>query len=210
VKTDIASQPQNDDIIYPSAIPFVLVHLSCFGVIWSGITWQAVVLGSALYWLRIFGIGAGYHRYFAHRSYSTSRAVQFVLAFLSQTTAQKSVLWWAAKHRHHHLHSNTAEDVHSPRHRGFVYSHLGWIFSRRSDGTDFVKVADLARYPELKWLHRLELVPAFLLAVSCYFLAGWPGLIVGFLLEHRSRLSRDFLHQLAGARPRFQTLRDRR
>jgi stearoyl-CoA desaturase (delta-9 desaturase) len=170
----------HDDIIYPSALPFVLVHLSCFAAFWSGITWQAVALCAALYWLRIFAIGAGYHRYFAHRAYSTSRAFQFVLAVLSQTTAQKSVLWWASKHRHHHLHSDTKDDIHSPRHKGFIYSHLGWIFSRRHDLTDFVKIADFARYPEMMWLHKYELVPAVILALLCFVIAGWPGLVVGF------------------------------
>jgi stearoyl-CoA desaturase (delta-9 desaturase) len=105
---------------------------------------------------------------------------QFVLAFLAQTTAQKSVLWWADKHRHHHLHSDTGEDVHSPRHKGFIYSHLGWIFSRRHDDVDLVKVADLARYPELMWLHRFELLPAIVLAGLCFLVAGWSGLVVGF------------------------------
>ena len=105
----------HDDIMYPSAIPFIFFHLASFAAIWSGITWQAVALCAALYWLRIFSIGAGYHRYFAHRAYSTSRVFQFILAFLSQSSAQKSILWWAAKHRHHHLHSDTQEDVHSPR-----------------------------------------------------------------------------------------------
>ncbi|HWV44045.1 acyl-CoA desaturase [Pseudorhodoplanes sp.] len=170
----------HEDIIYPSAIPFVLVHLACFAAIWSGVTWQAVALGIALYWLRIFAIGAGYHRYFSHRSYSTSRVFQFILAVLAQSTAQKSVLWWAAKHRHHHLHSDTPEDVHSPRHKGFFYSHVGWIFARRHDTTDLVKVEDFARYPELMWLHRFELVPAVGLAVLCFLLAGWPGLFIGF------------------------------
>ena len=94
----------HEDIVYPSAIPFILVHLACIAAIWSGITWQAVAIGVILYWLRIFAIGAGYHRYFSHRSYSTSRVFQFILALLAQTSAQKSVLWWAAKHRHHHLH----------------------------------------------------------------------------------------------------------
>ena len=70
--------------------------------------------------------------------------------------AQKSVLWWAAKHRHHHLHSDTEQDVHSPRHKGFIYSHVGWIFARRHDATDLVKIADFARYPELMWLHKLR------------------------------------------------------
>jgi stearoyl-CoA desaturase (delta-9 desaturase) len=178
--TDVALPEEHDDIVYPSAIPFVLVHLACFGAIWSGVTWQALVLCVALYWLRIFAIGAGYHRLFSHRAYSTSRAFRFVLAVLAQSTAQKSVLWWAAKHRHHHLHSDTEHDVHSPRHTGFLYSHLGWIFSRRHDTFDEATVADLARYPELKWLHKYELAPAAVLALLCFLIAGWSGLFVGF------------------------------
>jgi len=169
-----------DDIIYPSAIPFVLVHLACFAAIWTGVSWTALALGLALYWLRIFSIGAGYHRYFSHRAYDTSRAFQFVLAALSQSTAQKSVLWWAAKHRQHHLHSDTPEDPHSPRQRGFLYSHLGWIFSKRNDSTDLSKVADLAKYPELMWLHRHELTPAVALAVFCFAVGGFQGLVIGF------------------------------
>jgi stearoyl-CoA desaturase (delta-9 desaturase) len=172
--------PGHDDIIYPSAIPFVLAHLACLGAFWTGISWQSIVIGVALYWLRIFTIGAGYHRYFSHRAYSAGRAFQFVLAVLSQSTAQKSVLWWAAKHRHHHLHSDTERDVHSPRHKGFFYSHLGWLFARRHDATDLVKVADFARYPELMWLHKHELVPPILLALFCFLVGGWPGLVVGF------------------------------
>ena len=175
-----ATDREHNDIVYPSAIPFVLVHLTCIAAIWTGITWQAVAIAAVLYWLRIFAIGAGYHRYFSHRAYATSRAAQFVLAALAQSTAQRSVLWWAAKHRHHHLHSDTEHDVHSPRHKGFVYSHVGWIFAAKHDATDLVKIADFARYPELMWLHRYELVPAVILAVICFLIGGWPGLVVGF------------------------------
>jgi len=171
---------EHDDIMYPSAIPFVLAHLACFAAFWTGVTYQAVVICLVLYWLRIFAIGAGYHRYFSHRAYRTGRVFQFVLAFFSQSSAQKSVLWWAAKHRHHHLHSDSEIDIHSPRHKGFIYSHLGWIFARSNDETDLTKIADFARYPELTWLHQHELVPPFLLALACYAVGGWSGLVVGF------------------------------
>jgi stearoyl-CoA desaturase (delta-9 desaturase) len=174
---------EHDDILYPDAIPFLLVHLACFAAFWTGITWEAVALGVSLYWLHIFAIGAGYHRYFSHRSYSTGRVFQFILAFLSQSTAQKSVLWWAAKHRHHHLHSDTEHDVHSPRHKGFLYAHVGWIFARQHDTADLTKIADLTRYPELLWLHRLELVPPLVLALLTFIIGGWPGLVVGFFLS---------------------------
>src|SRR5256885_686581 len=175
-----ASDDAHADIVYPSALPFVLVHLACFAALWSGISWQAIAIGFVLYWVRLFAIGAGYHRYFSHRAYSTSRAFQFLLAFIAQSSAQKSILWWAAKHRHHHLHSDTARDVHSPRHRGFLYSHVGWVFASKNDGTDLVKVADFARYPELMWLHKYELLPAIAVGALAFLAAGWSGLVVGF------------------------------
>src|ERR1700742_3612004 len=105
-----APEREHSDIIYPSAIPFVLVHLACLAAFWTGITWTAVALCITLYWVRIFAIGAGYHRYFSHRAFATSRVFQFALAVLAQSTTQKSVLWWAAKHRHHHRYSDTPQD----------------------------------------------------------------------------------------------------
>src|SRR5271154_2182285 len=175
------SDADHSDIVHPHAVPFVLVHLFCLTAIWTGVTWQALALCVGLYWLRIFAIGAVYHRYFSHRAYSTSRVFQFVLAFLAQTTAQNSVLWWAAMHRRHHLYSDTIEDTHSPRRRGFFYAHVGWIFDAKHAGTDLVRVADLAQFPELRLLDRFELVPAGLLAGLCFLLAGWSGPGGGFL-----------------------------
>jgi stearoyl-CoA desaturase (delta-9 desaturase) len=58
---------------------------------------------------------------------------------------------------------------------------VGWIFARRHEDADLGQVPDLARYPELRWLHRFEIAPALLLAGLCFLLAGWSGLVVGFL-----------------------------
>ena len=173
----------HNDIIYPLTIPFVLVHLAAFGVIWTGISplWAAVCVG--LYVVRMWALTAGFHRYFSHRSYKTSRAFQFFLAFLAQMSAQRGVIWWAAIHRHHHAHSDTPEDVHSPVHAGFWFSHVGWIFHRSKSEADYSKVPDLTRYPELVWLDRFHLVPAILLAVTCFLLGSWEGLFVGFFLS---------------------------
>jgi stearoyl-CoA desaturase (Delta-9 desaturase) len=182
--TDAAAQaaPDNDhdDVVYPATIPFVVVHLSCLAALWTGVTTEALILCAAFYVLRIFAIGAGYHRYFAHRAYKTSRAAQFLLAFLAQTSAQRGVLWWAAKHRRHHRHSDTELDVHSPRRHGFLYAHVGWIFTPRHEATDYAEIADFARYPELVWLDRHPYLPATVLGVLAWLLAGWPGLVVGF------------------------------
>jgi stearoyl-CoA desaturase (delta-9 desaturase) len=152
----------------------------------------------------MFGITAGYHRYFSHRAYATSRPFQFLLALLAQSSGQKSVLWWAAKHRHHHLFSDTADDLHSPRQGGIFHSHLGWVFDRRHAPTDLVKVADIEAYPELRWLHRYEVLPAVVLAVACFLIAGWPGLVVGFcwstVLVYHATFSINSLAHLRGAR----------
>ncbi len=171
----------HDDIIYPDTVPFLLVHLAAVGALWSGVTKTSIILAVALYVVRMFGVTAGYHRYFSHRSFKTSRVGQFLLACLCQSSAQQGALWWAAKHRAHHRHSDTEHDVHSPRLQGFLYSHVGWIFSRKNvNQADYTMVPDLARYPELVWLDKHHKWPAVALAVGCYLFAGWPGLFVGF------------------------------
>ena len=180
---DTTTEEFHDDIIYPSTIPFVLVHLAAFGAVWTGVSEWSISLCIALYLVRMFGVTAGYHRYFSHRSYKTSRLGQFLLAFLCQTSAQKSVLWWAAQHRHHHLHSDTPEDIHSPKHHGFLFAHLGWIFSRKRGEADFSLIPDLTKYPELVWLDRFQNFPALVLAVACFVFGGWEGLFVGFFLS---------------------------
>jgi len=175
-------EPHND-IVYPQAIPFVLVHLSLIAIFWTGFTTLSVVMCVVLYLVRMWALTGGFHRYFSHRSYKTSRFFQFVIAFLGQTSAQRGVLWWAAIHRHHHRHSDTPEDVHSPRHAGFFMSHVGWIFSRQKATADYSTIQDFAQYPELRFLDRHPYFPAFLLAVGCYLVDGWTGLMVGFFLS---------------------------
>ena len=154
--------------------------MGCFAVFWTGLTWRAVVLAVVLYLVRLFAIGAGYHRYFAHRAFRTSRLFQFCLGFLAQTSAQRGILWWAAKHRQHHRYSDTPSDVHSPVQQGFFYAHIGWIFVPRNDATEYAAVRDFARYKELVWLDRQPYLPAALLALMTWLIAGWPGLAVGF------------------------------
>lgn len=169
-----------DRIKLVSTIPFVLVHVACLAALLTGVTVEALLLCAVLYFSRIFGIGAGYHRYFAHRTYKTSRAFQFLLALLAQSSAQRGVLWWAAKHRRHHKHSDTELDAHSPVRRGFLYAHLGWFFTPRHNDTELDAIPDFARFPELRWLDRHQYVPPAAVALLSFLIAGWPGLVVGF------------------------------
>lgn len=148
-----------------------------------GWSWKGFGLAVGLYFIRMFGVTGGYHRYFSHRTYRTSRPFQFVLAWLAQSSLQKGALWWAAHHRDHHKHSDTKLDPHSWREEGFWWSHVGWILSTKTEETDLKKVSDLARYPELRWLNKHHLVPGVLLGVALFLVGSWPALVWGLFVS---------------------------
>ena len=170
------------NLSFVEVVPFAVSHLVILAAFWTGVSWQAAALCVGLLFLRMWGVTAGYHRYFAHRSYKTGRVFQFILAFIAQTSAQKGALWWAAHHRNHHKLSDLPGDLHSPVLDGFWYSHMGWLFAGTSE-TDYSRIKDFAKYPELVWLNKYFLVPPVLLAVACAAIAGWSGLIIGFFLS---------------------------
>src|SRR5262249_17706333 len=139
----------------------------------TGFTWGGVAWAAGMYALVMFGITAGYHRYFAHRSYKASRPVQFVLALIGTMAVQKGVLWWAAHHRHHHKFSDQPEDLHSPVQDGFWWSHVGWILSSAYDRTAYERIKDFAKYPELRWLNENYLWVNLAQAVVLALVGGW-------------------------------------
>jgi stearoyl-CoA desaturase (delta-9 desaturase) len=136
----------------------------------------AVGVALALYALRMFAITAFYHRYFAHRTFRTSRAVQFIFAVIGASSVQRGPLWWAAHHRNHHRHTETAADPHSPTVHGFWWSHMGWFLTAEGFRTDWARIPDLAKYPELRWLDRFDTLIPVALAAALFGL--------GALLEH--------------------------
>ncbi len=166
-----------------TSLPFLGVHIAALGIFLVGFRWYYPVVAIALYFVRMFGITAGFHRYFAHRSYKTNRAFQFVLALLGTLATQKGVLWWAAHHRDHHKYSDQPEDIHSPLQRGFWWSHAGWILCRKYDQTKFDRIRDFAKYPELRWLNKYHLVPPIALAVALFLIGSWPLLVWGFFFS---------------------------
>ncbi len=166
-----------------NVLPFVLMHVACFAAFFAPFHWSYLALAVALYYVRMFFVTAGYHRYFSHRSFKTNRFFQFLLAFLAMTSAQKGILWWAAHHRKHHRYSDTEDDVHSPTKSGFFWSHIGWIMSTKNDATEVQWVADFNRFPELRWLNRHFLVPPVLLAVTLFLVGGWGALVWGFVIS---------------------------
>ena len=127
----------------------------------------------------MFLITAGYHRYFSHRSFRIGRFPQFLMAFGCTTAAQKGPLWWAGHHRVHHRYADTDEDIHSPK-RGFWWSQVGWILCDKYGATEFDEIKDFAKYPELRFINKHDWIGPWSLAVACFLIGGWSGLVVGF------------------------------
>lgn len=162
-----------DRIDWLRAAPFVAMHLACLGAFAVGVSPLAVAIAGLLYALRMFALTAFYHRYFSHRTFRTSRAVQFAFAVLGAASVQRGPLWWAAHHRNHHRHTDTALDPHSPAVHGFLWSHAGWFLTRSGFRTDWSRIPDLARYPELRWLDRFDTLVPVALAAGLYALGAW-------------------------------------
>lgn len=220
---DYSARPQEMKYEFWSSLPFALVHVACLAVFLPGVgvSWPAVALCVALYFIRMHAITGWYHRYFSHRTFKTSRAVQFLFAFIGATAVQKGALWWAAHHRHHHRHSDQDEDIHSPGLHGIWWAHVGWICCEKWKGTDYDAIRDFAKYPELRFLNKNYLLPPLLLALACYLLGyglevsypalgatAWQMTIWGFfisttVLYHATFCINSFCHIIG--RKRYPT-----
>ena len=166
------------------ATPFFLVHvLAVVGAILYPPTWGLVALAVGLYYLRMWGIVVGFHRYFSHRTFKTSRFFQFILELVGVSAVQKGALWWAAHHRHHHRHSDQEPDLHSPTLKGFLWAHVGWILCPKYTAIEYDKIRDFAKYPELRWLDRHYIAVPIALAGILWAVAGTPALVWGGLVS---------------------------
>ncbi|GJM21038.1 MAG: delta 9 acyl-lipid fatty acid desaturase [Planctomycetota bacterium] len=190
------STSTSDKVEWLRAAPFLLLHLGCLAVIWVGASATAVWVAVGLYVVRMLAITGGYHRYFSHRTYQTSRAGQFLLAVIGGASVQRGALWWAAHHRHHHHASDQADDPHSPRQHGFMTSHVGWFLTGRNYRTRTELIPDLMRYPELRFLNRHDGLVPVLLGAALYALGallanvapelgtnGWQMFVWGFCIS---------------------------
>ncbi len=153
-------------------IPFIGLHLACLLVFVVGVSWVAVMTCLLSYFIRMFAITAFYHRYFSHKSFKTSRPLQAVFAAIGATATQRGPIWWAAHHRHHHIHADDAEDGHSPR-DGFWHSHIKWFLMKKNFQVKSKHVQDLKQFPELNFIDRYDIVFPILLATFLFILGGY-------------------------------------
>lgn len=203
------TNPLKTHVDWLGSIPFVTVHLvAIVGVFFFKISWPAILLCIGSYYFRMFTITAGYHRYFSHRSYKTSRAFQFILAALACTCTQKGVLWWAAHHRNHHRYSDTKGDLHSPVVYPVLWAHMTWILDAAYSDYNPDEIRDFAKYPELRFLDQYHLIPVVLFNLILFACGGlnavfWGYFVSTVLLWHNTFFVNSLAH-LWGTR-RFET-----
>ena len=115
-----------------TSIGFILFyHIIALYGLWNvQMNWIDIQSTLLMYFFTGFGITAGYHRLWSHRSYNASNIVQIILAFAGAGAYQGSILWWSKYHRLHHNKSDTDDDPYGPE-KGFLYSHILWIFENR-------------------------------------------------------------------------------
>lgn len=154
----------------------LILHLGALSAVFIRPTPGLLGLMFISWYVRAFGWEGGLHRYFAHRSFKTSRAFQLVLACLGAASGQRGPLWWASLHHAHHHHCDRPGDPHSPIVHGKPYAYYGWLLDRENCGTRVKSVRHLARFPELVWVNKYHYLFSYLWMAGMYALGQWTPL----------------------------------
>jgi stearoyl-CoA desaturase (delta-9 desaturase) len=190
---------------------------------WLTFTYVNLTLFLTMYLLSGFGVTAGFHRLFTHRSYETSPPLRAVFAVLGTTAVQGSVLDWSAEHRKHHAYADQPGDPHSPHAEhegrpilGFMHAHFGWFFSpTRADWEAFIKkdlMQDRALLMIHRWTLRIIIATFFIMPFAVGYVATgftfrggmqaflWGGVLKMFLNNHVTFSINSICH-MYGKRP---------
>lgn len=136
------------------------------------------------------------HRYFAHRSYQTSRPFQAVLAAIAGMSGQRGALWWSSHHREHHKHCGEKHDPHTPAHWGMHYAHIGWILDRAHFEIKEDVVRDwYEKAPELLVIEIISIIMSHLGTSAVSLVVGEPVAILGqYCSLHFEGLINSYCH----------------
>jgi stearoyl-CoA desaturase (delta-9 desaturase) len=156
-----------------SRLVFLLFHLSLLAYLFGAV---ADPLGTLLVWFVMqFGVHAGFHRYFSHRSFRTYPWFEFMLGLAGCLAYQSGPIWWSSKHRHHHQYADTGLDRHSPL-KNFWHAHIGWLWVKGAGAIEWHYVKDLRR-PIPLWLEATQPWIHAAYMAMCYLIGGWSGVL---------------------------------
>jgi stearoyl-CoA desaturase (delta-9 desaturase) len=171
-------------------IPF-LATIAAIALLWNSLVNPAdLAIAAVMYLLTAVGITVGFHRLLTHRSFQTSKPLEYTFAVLGSMAVQGPAISWVADHRKHHAHTDEEGDPHSPHvgHEdgvggvlaGLWHAHSGWLMSTQGRA-DWKRYApDLYEDQGMRAISR-QFVPLVLLSLALPALAGWivSGTLVG-------------------------------
>lgn len=189
-------------------VPFAAT-LVAIAFLWNDlVSTRDLIIAATMYLLTATGITVGFHRLLTHRSFQTSKPLEYLFAVLGSMAVQGPVISWVADHRKHHAHTDVAGDPHSPHvgHGGGVrgvlaglwHAHSGWLMSTQGRADWKRYAAELYEDPGMRTISRrfvpLVLVSLALPALAGYLVSGtiagaatgflWGGLVRVFFVHH--------------------------
>jgi fatty-acid desaturase len=171
-----------------TAVGLAVIHLgACAAVLPALFSWSALAAAAVVYYLTgALGICLGYHRLLTHRSLRLARPLEYVVATLGVLALQGGPITWVATHRAHHAYSDTERDPHDSR-RGFVWSHVAWLFARNparlSPEEERRFAHDVAADPYHRFLEATMLGWQLALALALFALGGWSWVVWGIFVR---------------------------
>eukprot|EP01025_Chloroclados_australasicus_P060259 TRINITY_DN771_c0_g1_i2.p2 TRINITY_DN771_c0_g1~~TRINITY_DN771_c0_g1_i2.p2 ORF type:complete len:392 (+),score=31.64 TRINITY_DN771_c0_g1_i2:155-1330(+) len=145
-------------------------------------SWGCLALFFVTYFISgCMGITTAYHRLLSHKSFSTPKWMEYVLAYCGVLAVQGHPIEWVSDHRYHHLHTDTPLDPHSP-YEGFWWSHLGWLFDHEvavGRCGDRSNVSDMLDDPFYSWLEKTYGWHVMGQLLFLYLIGGFPALVWG-------------------------------
>ena len=143
-----------------------------------------LAIGFVMYAITILGVTIGFHRYLTHRSFRTSKPVEYALAILGSMAIEGPVVNWVADHRKHHAHTDEEGDPHSPHAgqgagvggalRGLWHAHVGWLWTTQGVADVRKYAPELVEDPFMRALHKRYLF----IALATFALPFVLGLVV--------------------------------
>ena len=149
-------------------IPVLGVAFVAWQSLRGGLHWYGLAVFAVFYTLTGFGVTVGFHRYFTHRSFATTRPIRALLAILGSAAIEGPMISWVADHRKHHAFSDDEGDPHSPHVgygekrfkavRGLIHAHVGWLFIHTDRGAKEKFAPDLLKDPIVRFVDRTFLL----------------------------------------------------
>ena len=194
-----------------TSTPIAALVLTAWYVDSEGFVWTDLIAFVAMYFLTGLAITAGYHRYYAHRTYDCHPIVQGLVLIFGAAALQNSAIAWVRDHRSHHRHVDEDADPYNIK-RGFLWAHIGWIFFEDVPGTrGHSNVRDLQSSRLVQLQARWYVPLAVIVGLGLPFLIGlafdrpwggalWGGLVRTVFVHHCTFLINSAAHAL-GKRP---------